>query len=76
MSFLENENQMVINATYQEIGKTLVENWVSSNMNKGEIYADFKFAEMSNSNYLKGRFNLFYDLNPGDQYYLEWNEEA
>ena len=75
MSFLENENQMVIDATYQEIGEMLVEDWVNSNLDEGQLFADFRFAEMSDSNYLKGRFNLFYDLKPGDQYYLEWDEE-
>jgi hypothetical protein len=75
MSFLENENEMVIDMTYSEIGAMLVEDWVNANLDEGQLYADFRFAEMSDSNYLKGRFNLFYDLNPGDQYYLEWNEE-
>lgn len=76
VSFLENENQMVIDATYAEIGEMLVEDWVQSNLDEGQLYADFRFAEMSDSNYLKGRFNQFYDLNEGDQYYLECNEEA
>ncbi len=71
VSFLENENQMVIDATYSEIGDMLVEDWVNANLDEGQLYADFRFAEMSDSNYLKGRFNLFYDLNEGDQYYLE-----
>ena len=75
MSFLENENQMVIDATYQEIGEMLVEDWINSNLDEGQMFADYRFAEMSDSNYLKGRFNLFYDLNPGDQYYLEFDEE-
>ena len=75
MSFLENENQMVIDATYQEIGEMLVEDWINSNLDEGQMYADFRFAEMSDSNYLKGRFNLFYDLKPGEQYYLEYDEE-
>ena len=75
MSFLENENQMVIDATYQEIGEMLVEDWVNSNLDEGQLFADFRFAETSDSNYLKGRFNLFYDLKPGDQYYLEYDEE-
>ena len=30
MSFLENENQMVIDAIYSEIGEMLVEDWVNS----------------------------------------------
>jgi len=75
MSFLENENQMVIDATYSEIGDMLVEDWVNSNLDEGQMFADFRFAEMADSNYLKDRFNLFYDLKPGDQYYLEYEEE-
>jgi hypothetical protein len=75
MSFLENENEMVIDMTYSEIGAMLVEDWVNANLDEGQMFADFRFAEMSDSNYLKGRFNLFYDLNPGDQYYLEYEEE-
>jgi hypothetical protein len=75
MSFLENENEMVIDMTYSEIGAMLVEDWVNANLDEGQMFADFRFAEMSDSNYLKGRFNLFYDLNVGDQYYLECEEE-
>ena len=75
MSFLENENQMVIDAIYQEIGEQLVEDWVQSNLDEGQMYADFRFAEMSNDNYIKGRFNQHYNLTPDDQYYLEWDEE-
>jgi hypothetical protein len=73
-SFLENENQMVIDAIYQEIGEMLVEDWVQSNLDEGQMYADFRFAEMSDSDYIKGRFNQFYDLTPGNQYYLEVQE--
>jgi len=62
MSFLENENQMVIDAEYSYIGEQLVEDWVNSNLDEGELYADYCFAEMCESNYLKGRFNQFYDL--------------
>jgi hypothetical protein len=76
MSFLENENQMVIDAEYSYIGEQLVEDWVNSNLDEGQLFADYRFAEMCGSNYLKGRFNQFYDLKPEDQYYIEWNEEA
>jgi len=75
VSFLENENEMVIDAIYSEIGAMLVEDWVNANLDEGQLFADYRFAEMSDSNYLKGRFNLFYDLNKGDQYYLEYEEE-
>ena len=76
MSFLENENQMVIDAEYSYIGEQLVEDWVNSNLDEGVYYADKCFAEMCESNYLKGRFNQFYDLKPGDEDYIEFDEEA
>ena len=74
-SFLENENEMLVDAIYSDIGEQLVEDWVNSNLDEGQLYADWCVADMSNSNYLKGRFNQFYDLKPEDQYYLEWDEE-
>jgi len=46
MSFLENENQMVIDAEYSYIGEQLVEDWVNSNLDEGQFYADKCFAEM------------------------------
>jgi len=73
-SFLENENQMVIDAIYSEIGEMLVEEWTNANLDEGQLYADYRFAEMSDDNYIKGRFNQFYDLKPEDQYYLECEE--
>ena len=75
MSFLENENQMVIDAELQEIADHLLTEWIESNLDEGQLYSDWRIADMSSSNYLKGRFNLFYDLKPEDQYYLDWDEE-
>ena len=70
-SFLENENQMVIDAEMSEIADQLLEDWINSNLDEGQLYSDWRIADMSSSNYLKGRFNLFYDLKPDNQYYLE-----
>jgi hypothetical protein len=75
MSFLENENQMVIDAEIQTISEQLFDEWMDSNLDEGIFYADRRFAEMSDSNYLKGRFNLFYNLTPDDEHYIEWDEE-
>ena len=76
VSFMDNENQMVIDATLSEIADELLENWIQSNLDEGQFWSDYQIASMSDSNYLKGRFNLFYDLNPDDQYYLEWDENV
>jgi hypothetical protein len=75
-SFLENENQMVIDAEIVDIGLKLFEDWNSSNLDEGTFYADYQIALLSDNNYLKGRFNQFYDLTPEDDEYLEWDEEA
>jgi hypothetical protein len=75
-SFLEDENQMVIDAEIVDIGLKLFEDWNSSNLDEGTFYADYQIALMSDNNYLKGRFNQFYDLTPKDDEYLEWDEEA
>ena len=76
MSFLENENQMVVDVEITEISEQLFEEWHNSNLDEGQLYSDWRIADMSSSNYLKGRFNQFYDLNPGDEYYLDWDENA
>ncbi len=75
-SFLEDENQMVIDAEMSAIADQLLDDWIQSNLDEGQYYADKCFAEMCDSNYLKGRFNQFYDLKPGDEDYIEWDEEA
>jgi len=74
-SFLDDENQMVVDATVIEIGQKLFEDWNDSNLDEGTFYADWQIALLSDDNYLKGRFNQFYDLTPEDDEYLEWDEE-
>jgi len=74
-SFLDDENQMVVDAICTEIGEHLFEQWNSSNLDEGTFWADYQIALLSDSNYLKGRFNQFYDLTPEDDEYLEWDEE-
>ena len=71
MSFLENENQMVIDATYSEIGDMLVEDWVNANLDEGQYYADKQFAEMSGDKFIQDEFNKFYELKQGEEGYLE-----
>ena len=76
VSFMDNENQMVIDAVLQDIADHLLQEWMNNNLDEGQYFADFQIAFMSNSNYLKGRFNQFYDLNPEHEDYLEFDEEA
>ena len=76
MSFLENENEMLVDAVYTDIADHLLDEWINSNLDEGQLYSDYQIASMCDSNYLKGRFNQFYNLTPEDEYYIEFDEEA
>jgi len=70
-SFLNDENQMVVDAIYSDIGDQLVEDWMLSNLDEGQFYADQQVALMSGDKYLRDKFNKFYNLTPTDEGYLE-----
>ena len=76
MSFLDKESKGVVALELQVIADQLLDDWLQSNLDEGQFWYDYQIASMCDSNYLKGRFNQFYDLKPEDQYYLEWDEEA
>lgn len=69
-SFLEEENQMVIDATVVEIGVQLFEQWNDSNLDEGTFYADWQIAKMCNDNYLIDKFHKHYDIKEGDEYFV------
>ena len=61
-SFLEDVNQMVIDACYQDIAEQLLEDWINSNLDEGQYYADKQFAEMSGDEFIYAEFNKFYNI--------------
>ena len=69
-SFLDDENQMLIDATVIEIGQKLFEDWNSSNLDEGTFYADQQIAILSDDPYLKDKFNKHYELNEDDDDFL------
>ena len=75
VSFMDNENQMVIDAVCQEIGEHLFNEWNESNLDEGILYADYQIALMCDSNYLKRRYNEHWELTPDEEFYVEFNEE-
>ena len=76
MSFLDKESQGVVALELQVIADHLLNEWINSNLDEGVLYSDYQIALMCDSNYLKGRYNQFYNLTPEDEYYVEWDEEA
>jgi len=75
VSFLDNENEMVIDITLQEIGMELFEDWHNSNLDEGILYADWQIASRCDSNYLKRRYNEHWELTPDEEFYVEFEED-
>ena len=69
-SFLEDVNQMVIDAVYSDIAEQLLEQWINNNLDEGQYYADKQFAEMSGDEFVQKEFNRFYELKEGDEGYI------
>ena len=75
MSFLDKENEQVVDLIIQEVAEQLFNDWHNALLDEGELYADFRLLLLANDDYLNRRFNEHYNLKPGDEYYLEFQEE-
>jgi hypothetical protein len=53
-----------------EIAKDLFVQWVDSNMNENLKEAEHEFMKFASDD-LKVKYNVFYGLSSGDDYYLE-----
>jgi hypothetical protein len=76
MSFLDEENEQVVDLVEQEVAQELFNDWYNALLDEGQLYADYRFLLLADNNYLNGRYNQYYDLKPGDEYYMPWDEEA
>ena len=69
-SFLEDINQMVIDAAVTDISDHLFDEWMNANLDEGQYFADRRFAEMSGDKFLYDQFNKHYELTEEDEDYL------
>lgn len=69
-SFLEDMNQMVIDATMMEIADQLLDDWIQSNLDEGQLFSDWRIAEMSGDPVIIDAFHKHWELIPTDQYWL------
>lgn len=70
-SFLEDIPQHIIDAEMQEVAEQLLADWFHENLNEGQFYSDYRFAEMSDSKMIKEAFNKFYEIGEEDEHYLD-----
>jgi len=69
-SFLDDINQMVIDAVITDIGEALFDDWMNANLDEGQYFADKRFAEMSGDKFIYDQFNKHYELTEDDEDYL------
>ena len=67
-------NDMVIGAVFQDIADQLLDDWIQSNLDESQYYADLQIAYRSGDKYLQKLFNEFYKLTPEDNDYFEVEE--
>ena len=69
-SFLEDINQMLIDATLSDISDQLLDSWIQNNLDEGQLYSDYCIADMSGDSVIIDAFHKHWDIGPTDQYWL------
>lgn len=71
MSAFENIGQHVKDAVFTDIAEHLLQQWIDSNLDEGEYYADKQIAILSGDSEFCKAFNEYYELTPQDEDYME-----
>ena len=66
---------MVRDAVFTDIADQLLDDWINSNLDESQYFADLQIAHRSSDPFMRKTFNEFYNLTPEHDDYLEWKEE-
>jgi hypothetical protein len=61
---------MVKDAVFSDIADQLLDDWIQSNLDEGQYYADLQIAYRSGDPMLQDKFNKFYNLTEKDDDYF------
>ena len=61
---------MVKDAVFSDIADQLLDDWIQSNLDEGQYYADLQIAYRSGDPMLQDKFNKFYGLTEKDDDYF------
>jgi hypothetical protein len=61
-------------ALLDEVGGALFDNWYESHLNEGQFIADYEIALLSDNKEVKAFFNKHWELEQGEEYFLEVEE--
>ena len=61
----------ITNAVVQEICGELFDAWILGYLDEGMFLADYEMASMTSNTSVKQKFNEYWDVKPGEVYYLD-----
>ena len=61
-------------ALLEEVGGALFDNWYQSHQDEGQFIADYELALLSDNQEVKAFFNKHWEVEQGEEYYLEVEE--
>lgn len=70
-SMFDDMPEHITNAIVQEISEELFDNWITGHLDEGMFIADYEMASMCSDNSVREKFNTYWDVQPGEEYYLE-----
>ena len=69
-SFTDLLDDEIAQALYDGIAANLFDDWNEANLNEGMLYADFRMAQMSDSDVIIDAFHEHWGIGPNDEYWL------
>lgn len=63
-------NLMVKDAIFSDIADQLLQDWIDSNLDESQYFADMQIAQRSGDPMLQDKFNKFYNLTEEDNDYF------
>lgn len=61
-------------ALLEEVGGALFDNWYESHLDDGQFIADYELALLSDNQEVKAFFNKHWEVEQGEEYFLEVEE--
>lgn len=63
-------DEMVKGAIFSDIADQLLQDWIDSNLDESQYFADMQIAQRSGDPMLQDKFNKFYNLTEEDNDYF------
>jgi hypothetical protein len=77
MSFLEDQNQMWIDALIEDVKEALFEDWANAQLDESEAYHEHRLMEHASED-MQQKYNEYYGYGYDDEFYFvkenEWDK--